>query len=97
MVGTDANDDNSKGIPRKANYWYDVKSEVELKPHGIEFLSAQDLEKFYYNHEGKAATRQGTGYFSQEPNIYRLAEYFVQRNPEGRYFLDEVPLIKGIP
>ena len=77
----------SKGIPRKAFYIFDVKSEMEFKKYGIVFLSCQDLLKFYQDKTGT----NGKGI-----NVYDLVKFYIEKNPNGYYFLDEVPLIKGI-
>ena len=87
LVGSDAGGCRSKGIPRKAFYIFDVKSEMELKKYGIVFLSCQDLLKFY---------QDKTGTNGEGINVYDLVVFYIERNPNGYYFLDEVPLIKGI-
>ena len=90
MVGSDAGDWHADvgdaGIPRKAFYIFDVKSEMELKKHHIKFLSCQDLLE-YYKHQ--------TGENGEGLKVYELAQFFIEKNPNGYYFLDEVPLIKG--
>ena len=90
LLGTNANDSTGDGIPRNANYWYDVKTEEELKPHGIRFLSAQDLVAYYHDRRQKRSKAIET------KNIYSLVEYFIKHNRDGYFFLDEVPLIKGM-
>ena len=86
LVGSDAGDRNGTGIPRKAFYIFDVKSEMELKKYGIVFLSCQDLLKFYQDNTGM----KGVGM-----NVYDLVKFYIEKNPNGYYFLDEVPLMKG--
>ena len=85
LVGSDAGDAKGKGLPRDAHYIFDVKSELELKKHKIKFLSCQDLLKFY---------KKETGTNGQGINVYDLVLFFIQRNPNGYYLMDEVPLIK---
>ena len=87
LVGSNAGVKNGKGITRKAFYIFDVKSEMELKKHGITFLSCQDLLEYY-----KEQTRTN----GEDMNVYDLVEFFIERNRNGYYFLDEVPLIQGI-
>ena len=86
MVGSDAGDDQGKGVSRKAFYIFDVKSEMELEKHQITFLSCQDLLNYYEDQTGKSG---------KDLNVYELVQFFIEKNPNGYYFLDEVPLIKG--
>ena len=87
MVGSDAGDKGVEGtgIPRKAFYIFDVKSEMELEKHQIKFLSCQDLLRYYEDQTGKNG---------ETLNVYQLVQFFIEKNPNGYYFLDEVPLIK---
>ena len=85
LVGSDVGDYKGKGIPRKAFYIFDVKSEMELKKYGIVFLSCQDLLKFY---------QDKTGTDGKGVNVYDLVKFYIKRNSNGYYFLDEVPLIQ---
>ena len=87
LVGSDAGDWNGKGFPRNAFYIFDVKSEMELEKHNIKFLSCQDLLEYY---------QKETGLNGEEMNVYELVQFFMEKNPNGYYLLDEVPLIKGI-
>ena len=87
LVGSDAGEPNGKGIPRKAFYIFDVKSEMELVKHNIKFMSCQDLLEYY---------QKETGTNGEEMNVYELVQFFIKKNPNGYYLLDEVPLIKGI-
>ena len=87
LVGSDAGDYDGKGIPRKTFYIFDVKSEMELKKYGIVFLSCQDVLKFY---------QDKTGTNGEGINVYDLVKFYIEKNPNGYYFLDEVPLIRGI-
>ena len=87
LIGSDAGDTIGKGIPRKAFYIFDVKSEMEFKKYGIVFLSCQDLLKFY---------QDKTGTDGEGINVYDLVKFYIKNNPNGYYFLDEVPLIPGI-
>ena len=87
MVGSDAGIYKGKGIPRKAFYIFDVKSEMELEKHNIKFMSCQDLLEYY---------QKETGTNGEEMNVYELVQFFIKKNPNGYYLLDEVPLIKGI-
>ena len=86
LVGIDVGDYKGNGIPRKAFYIFDVKSEMELKKYGIVFLSCQDLLKFY---------QDNTGTNGVSINVYELVKFYIEKNPNGYYFLDEVPLIRG--
>ena len=91
LVGTNAGEFMGKGIPRSSFYWYDIKTGMELKDHGINFLSAQDLKNFHEHQEKKNGSSDGS---SKQLNIYELVQYFMKYNQDGYYFLDEVPLIK---
>ena len=91
-----------RGIPRDAFYFYDIRSKMELERYGINFLSAQDLKSFYEEEMSKSIL-ESSGKQSEdmcekkkESNIYDLVEYFMKHHPDGYYFLDEVPFIKGI-
>ena len=86
MVGSDAGIYNGKGIPRKAFYIFDVKSDMEFEKHDIKFMSCQDLLKYY---------QKETGTKGEEMNVYELVQFFIRKNPNGYYLLDEVPLIQG--
>ena len=87
LVGTDAGDKDGKGIPRKALSFFDVFSEMEIEDiDGITFLSVQDLLKFY---------QEETGRNEKSKNAYELVLFFIKRNPDALYFVDEVPLIKN--
>ena len=85
LVGSDAGDRTGKGLPRDAHYIFDIKTEIELKIHQIIFLSCRDLLEYYRKH---------TGLDGEGINVYDLVMFFVERNPNGYYFVDEVPLIK---
>ena len=86
MVGTDANDYQGKGIPRKTFSIFDVKSELELEEYeAIVFISIQDLLEYY---------REQTGQDGSHLNGYQLAYFLIERNLKVRYMMDEVPLIK---
>ena len=87
LVGSDAGDSFGEGIPGRALYIFDVKSEMELKKYGIVFLSCQDVLKFYQD----KTRMNGEGI-----NVYDLVKFYIEKNPTGYYFLDEVPLIRGI-
>ena len=91
LVGTDAGSDGGKGIPRSVHYFYDIRSNMELRQHGITFMSAQDLQAFHHEHSGLSIDDK-----NKQLNIYQLVHYFMQHHPDGYYFLDEVPLIKGM-
>ena len=87
LVGSDANDNNSKGLPRDAISIFDVKSEMEFE--GIEnivYLSVHDLLHYYQEQTGKDGKRL---------NVFQLALFFMERHPHGHFMLDEVPLIKN--
>ena len=86
LVGTDANEAWGRGIPRDAYYWYDIKTKMELERYGIQCMSAQDL-KSYHDEQMASPT--------SELNIYQLVQFFMEKRPDGYYFLDEVPLIAG--
>ena len=87
LVGTDASDYNGKGFPRQALSFFDVFSEMEFeKVGGVTFLSVQDLLKFYQNETG----RDG-----KDKNVYQLVLFFMTKNQNGLYFVDEVPLLKN--
>ena len=53
---------------------------------GITFLSAQDLLKYYQDQ-----TEEKGKYMT----AYQLVLFFMDKNPDALYFIDEVPLIKG--
>ena len=87
LVGSDAGDKYGKGLPRRALSFFDVKSEMEF--HGFEriiFISAQDLLEFYQEETGKDG---------RNLNVYQLTIFFMERNPNALYMIDEVPLIKS--
>jgi len=87
LVGSEAGVYKGKGIPRRAFYIFDVKSEMELEKHNIKFMSCQDLLEYY---------QKETGTNGEEMNVYELVKFFIKKNPNGYYLLDEVPLLKGI-
>ena len=73
------------GRPRKALSFFDVYSEMEFEDiDGIIFLSVQDLLKYYQDQTG----REG-----DDLNGYQLVVFFMQKNPDALYFVDEVPLL----
>ena len=87
MVGSDAGDLEAKGVPRKAFYIFDVKSEMELKKHGVIFLSCQNLLEYY---------KEQTESSGDGIDVFNLVKFYIERKPNGYYFLDEVPLMIGI-
>ena len=85
LVGSDAGDIQGKGLPRKALSFFDVKSEMEFEDFdSIRFLSVQDLLNFYEKETGKSGTHL---------NCYQLSIFFIQRNLDALYLLDEVPFM----
>ena len=90
LVGSDAGGFMAKGIPRQAFYIFDVKSEMELQKYGIIFLSCQDLVEYHKKQTGR--NREDINVI----NVYDLVKFYVKRNPNGYYFLDEVPILQGI-
>ena len=87
LVGSDAGDSNGKGLPRKALSLFDVKSEIEFHEfERIIFISAQDLLEFYQEETGKDG---------RNLNVYQLTIFFMERNPNALYMIDEVPLMKS--
>lgn len=97
LVATDAGSEG-RGIPRKVPYWFDVKSEMELEDYGVNFLSAQDLQEFYYERESWKENEEPRNY-TDGVNIYTLVQYFILHNSYNTndvYILDEVPFLKGI-
>ena len=91
MVGSNAGDPRGRGIPRKGFYIFDVKSEMELEKHQIKFLSCQDLLKYWEDQTGMTSTNWN----KNNLNVYELVLFFMEKNPNGYYFLDEIPLIQG--
>ena len=87
LVGSDAGDPQGKGMAKKNIYIFDVKSEMELEKHNIKFMSCQDLLEYY---------QKETGINGEEKSVYELVQFFIEKNPNGYYLLDEVPLIQGI-
>ena len=76
---------SGNGRPRKALSFFDVFSEMEFEEFdGIVFLSVQDLLKYYQDQTG----RKG-----DDLNGYQLVVFFMEKNPDALYFIDEVPLI----
>ena len=76
---------SGRGRPRKALSFFDVFSEMEFEDiDGIIFLSVQDLLKYYQDQTG----REG-----DDLNGYQLVIFFMQKNPDALYFVDEVPLL----
>ena len=97
LVATDAGSEG-RGIPRNVPYWFDVKSEMELEDYGVNFLSAQDLQEFYYERESWKENEKPRNY-TDGVNIYTLVQYFILHNSYNTndvYILDEVPFLKGI-
>ena len=88
LVATDANERNGRGVPRKAHYFFDVRSEMELAKYGVKFLSSQDLASF---HDQNNSQDQ----YENPPNIYQLVVFFMAHHPTDFYFIDEAPLLKG--
>ena len=86
LVGSDAGDSHGQGLPRKVPSFFDVKSEMEFeKFERIVFISAQDLLEFYQEETGKDG---------RNLNVYQLTIFFMERNPNALYMIDEVPFIK---
>ena len=92
LLGSDASGEKvkggGKGLPTKAFYIFDVKSEMELEQHQVRFLSCQDLLEYYEVETGKNG---------ESMNVYQLVIFFIKMNPNAYYFLDEVPFLKGEP
>ena len=86
-----------EGLPEKEHYLYDVASEVDLQEFDVEFMSAQDLQAFYEVHSNasdRMSTYKSDDYiFGDKIYIYELALFFVKRNKESSFFVDEVPFI----
>ena len=74
------------GIPEKAQYLYDVATEMELQGFRVKFFSAKDIEEFYRkNHRD---------FNEAEADIYGMTLFFVEMHERSSFFFDEVPLIK---
>ena len=58
---------------------------------GINFLSVQDLIHFYEDRKGHG--KHGMGEYGYNPTGYELVLFFMKKNPDALYFVDEVPLI----
>ena len=58
---------------------------------GINFLSVQDLFHFYEDQKGHG--KYGMGEYGYNPTGYELVLFFMKKNPDALYFVDEVPLI----
>ena len=98
LVATDAGSRSGRGIPTNVHYWFDVKSQMELEDYGVNFLSAQDLQEFYYERESWKGNEEQRNY-TDGINIYTLVQYFILHNSYNTndvYILDEVPFLKGI-
>ena len=81
-----------KGCPRRALSFFDVFSEMEFEEiRGINFLSVQDLFHFYEDQKGHG--KYGMGEYGYNPTGYELVLFFMKKNPDALYFVDEVPLI----
>ena len=52
---------------------------------GITFLSVQDLLKYYQEQTGRKGKRK---------TVYQLVLFFMKKNPDALYFVDEVPIIR---
>ena len=52
---------------------------------GITFFSVQDLLKYYQEQTGRKGKRK---------TAYQLVLFFMKKNPDALYFVDEVPLIR---
>ena len=82
LVGTDDN-----GFPRKALSFFDIFSVMEFDwIEAITFLSVQNLLKYYQDQTGRAG---------DNITAYELVIFFMKKNPDALYFIDEVPLIKS--
>ena len=79
-----------EGIPTKEHYLYDVATEMELQGFQVKFLSSQDLKEFYDNHKEESSEAISV---DEEPDIYQLVLFFIEKNPGGSFFMDEVPFI----
>ena len=74
LLATDSQNMGARGVPAKAYYLFDIKTEMELEPHGIKFISAQDLALFYKKNKKdpqEIKEKEGvqeTPYFTQDSN-----------------------------
>ena len=74
LLATDAQDLGARGVPQKTYHLFDIKTEMELEPYGIRFISTQDLALFNEQFEKdsrKVKDKKGvqeTSFFTQESN-----------------------------
>ena len=92
LLATDAQNMGARGVPQKTYYLFDIKTEMELEPHGIRFISAQDLALFneqFENDQQNIKDRKGVQESNRhfvptvveqdgKCNIYTLAENFIE-------------------
>ena len=74
------------GIPEKAQYLYDVATEMELQGFRVKFLSSKDIQQFYWKH-------QLPNFDKEEVNIYEMVLFFIELHKGSSFFFDEVPFI----
>ena len=74
LLATDADNLGGRGVPQNTHYLFDIKTEMELEPYGIRFISAQDLAQFHEQLEKdprKIKDKKGvqeTPFFTQDSN-----------------------------
>ena len=77
---------SNKGFPEKEMYLYDIATEIELKGFRVEFVSTDDLKKFYKKYHPE--------YDENEVNVYEMAYFFIKMHRGSSFFFDEVPFIQ---
>ena len=66
--------------------WY--TKEYAFVGTNVEVLSAQDLRKFYDQHHQPSMWQK-----FKRIDIYTLVEFFVERNSNGHFIIDECPIL----
>ena len=77
----------SRGTVEDCEHIFDIYTKLyDFKACNVHIKSAQDLGEYYES--------QNKGCDVKKIDIYTLVEYFVQKNPDAHYVLDEVPFIQ---
>lgn len=87
------------GKPINKTYVYDLVSDRYDLPHtgdGMSpiFMDVPRLIKYYK--ENRSFRERAQGAF-RPPSVYDLAKFFIAKNPDSHYFLDECPIMAEEP
>ena len=83
-----------KGFVMKHEYIFDIYTkEYDFKGSSVKFISAHDLWDFYAaNHKMEISWNFLK---KKKISIYKLAEYFVEKHPNGNFVFDECSFREG--